>query len=128
MSDYELADIFVTHVQVLLTYFMGFISATSALLVVAHVAGSTLPVALVRVVIAIYTITSVFMIASFQRLSVVMLGIRGEMGESLSWHAVVQEEPWVLELLTSIGVFAMIVIYLSGVWYLLRVRKPFDTE
>ncbi|MFT4564262.1 MAG: hypothetical protein ACI9BW_004025 [Gammaproteobacteria bacterium] len=41
MSDYELTDIFVTHAQVLLTYFMGFISATSALLVVAHVTGST---------------------------------------------------------------------------------------
>jgi hypothetical protein len=86
-----------------------------------------LPAALVRVIIAIYTITAVFMIASFQRLSVVILGIRDQMGESLSWHAVLQEDPWVSELLTSIGVFAMIVIYASGVWYLLRVRKLTNT-
>ncbi|MDA0821185.1 MAG: hypothetical protein O3C28_02020 [Proteobacteria bacterium] len=128
MTDYELADIFVTHAQVLLTYFMGFISATSALLVVAHVTGSTLPAALVRVVIAIYTITSVFLIASFQRLSAVVLGIRGQMGESLNWHAVVHEDPRILELLTSIGVFAMVVIYVSGIWYLLRVRRLMGTE
>jgi hypothetical protein len=128
MSDYELADLFVTHVQVLLTYFMGFISATSALLVVAHVTGSTLPAALVRVVIAIYTITSIFMIASFQRLSIVILGIRDQMGESLSWHAVVQEDPWILKLLTSIGVVAMVVIYTSGIWYLLKVRRPVVME
>ncbi len=86
MTDFELVDAVASHAALFITFFMAFISATSALLVVAHVAAEKMPVALVRVVIAIYTVTSLFVIGCFQRLTQVALGIQGQMGESLNWQ------------------------------------------
>ena len=53
MSEYELTDSFLNHVELSMTYFMAYLSATSAFLAVAYIAGSEIPPILARGVLAI---------------------------------------------------------------------------
>jgi hypothetical protein len=55
MSDYELVDAFMRHVGVIMVFFMAFLSATSAFLVVVHLAAAAIPKLLVRVTVTVYT-------------------------------------------------------------------------
>jgi len=123
MSEYELADAFQSHVQMLGTFFFGFLSATSAYLVVVHLTSREIPKFLARITIAIYTAASIFLIASFQRQSSLLLDIRGLMKEKLPWHTAVYEPQWVMPIIIWLAVGLMTSLFVSSIWYHLHSRK-----
>jgi len=123
MSDYELVDAFMSHANIALTYFMGFISATSAFVVIGHIAARDIPASLANIATAIYTVASVFFVASFQRVSTAIVAIRDQMGESLIWHPAAAEPAWVLHGLVWSGFGATAILYTSAIWYFFHARK-----
>ena len=86
MSDYELADLFLAQTSAVMTYFMNFISVTSALLAVGYFAGKSLPSGLARAVVWIYAISSVVIITGTNRNLANVAAIRDQMGSGLKWH------------------------------------------
>jgi len=123
MTEYELADAFLDQTGSLLTYFMAFVSATSALLIVSYFTGANLPVRLSRVVIGIYASTSVFLIVSVQRQSSLILVLREKMQTGLSWHTAVTEPQWVLPSMLWLGFITMVAIFISAIWYFYIARN-----
>ena len=123
MTEFELAEIFISYVEMALTYFMAFISATSAIVVVAHMVGGEMTRALANVVILIYTVASLYLGASFERVTNAVIVIRDQMDPTLTWHPAVTEPQWVLKILYWSGVGATIVLYTTAMWYFFHVRK-----
>ncbi len=72
MSEFEVADLFASYLSITVTFFMAFVSVTSAMLVASYFASNVIPTRLATVVIFIYTISSIFLIGGFQRNSQVL--------------------------------------------------------
>lgn len=53
MSGYELLDVFNSHLSAVISFFLAYISATSAFLIVAYLAAPQLPSLVVRLVIGL---------------------------------------------------------------------------
>jgi len=123
MTEYELADIFQSHVQMMGTFFFGFLSATSAYLVVVHLAGREIPGFLARVTLAIYAAASVFLVTSFQRQSMLLLDVRELMASGMPWHTAVYEPQWIMPTMIWIAVGVMVVLFVSSIWYQHHARK-----
>ena len=123
MSDYELVDIFNSNVEVLLALFMAFVSATSAFLVVAYLAAKELSSFLLKVAISLYSITSFLLMGIAERQGAVLIGIRNQMGESLSWHPAVYETQWIMPTLFRSVVIVMALLYASSIWYFFHARN-----
>ena len=122
MSAYELTDAFMNHVQLGMTFFMAFLSATSAFLMVAYLAGCNLPSYLAKVVVSIYTLASIFLIFSFHRISSIFIAIRDEMHGIANWHPAVYEPQAIIQVVQWLVVVIMILLYLSSLWYFHHVR------
>ena len=122
MSEYELTDSFLNHVELSMTYFMAYLSATSAFLAVAYVAGSEIPRILARVVLAIYSLASVYLIFAFQRITAIYASVRDEMRELVEWHPAVYEPPWVIPTVAWTAIAVMAMLYISTIWYFMHVR------
>ncbi|MGD9603449.1 MAG: hypothetical protein AB7O21_06110 [Gammaproteobacteria bacterium] len=123
MTEYELTNAFLSHAGLLLTYFMAFVSATSALLVVAYFAGTNLPVLLSRVVVGIYASTSLFLMTSFQRQSALFLAVREQMRPHVDWHTAVTEPAWILPTMLWLGLATMLAVFAGGIWYFYAARN-----
>ncbi len=76
MSEFESSNLFAYYLSINITFFMSFISATSALLVAAYFSGRVIPSRLAAVVVLVYVATSAFLIGGFQRTSKVIEGVR----------------------------------------------------
>jgi hypothetical protein len=122
MSDFELLDAFMSHGAVSLTFFTAFISATSAFVVVAYLAGKNLPSSVANITVAIYSVASIYFVSSFQRLTTSLIAIRDQMSDTLAWHPAVSEAEWVLHGLAWSGFIATGILYFSAIWYFYHVR------
>lgn len=83
MTEFESSNLFAYYLSINITFFMSFISATSALLVAAYFSGRVIPSRLAAVVIFVYVSTSIFLIGGFQRTSKVIEDVRAELPD---WH------------------------------------------
>ncbi len=129
MSGYELLDAFDSHLASVISFFVAYISATSAFLVVAYLAAPRLPSLVARLVVGLYSLTAVFFLMIFQRHWTSMLTIRDQMGDAgLSWYPAVYEPPWVLPTAMWVGVIVMSILYVGSVWYFVSARRGTDGE
>jgi hypothetical protein len=120
MSEFESSNLFAYYLSINITFFMSFISATSALLVAAYFSGRVIPSRLAAVVILVYVATSAFLIGGFQRTSKVIEGVRTKLP---AWHTASSEPSWVLPTITSLGTVTMICVAIAACWYFQYARK-----
>jgi hypothetical protein len=127
MSQFEVADLFVSYLAITITIFVAFVSTTSAILVAAYFTKGSIPNKLAWVVIVIYSTSSIFLIGAFQRTSEVLVALRVQMQEIALWHTAVAEAAWVLPTLTTIATVTMLVIAIGAIWYFQYSRSSKDT-
>ena len=120
MTEFESSNLFAYYLSINITFFMSFISATSALLFAAYFSGRVIPSRLAAVVIFVYVSTSIFLIGGFQRTSKVIEDVRAELPD---WHTASSEPLWVLPTITGIGTVTMIFIAIAACWYFQYARK-----
>ncbi len=96
MSEYEVVDLFNSHAETLLTILMGFISATSAFLIVAYLVAKELSAFLASVAMALYSIASLVLMALAERQGTALVDLRGQMRQILSWHPGTYEDQWIM--------------------------------
>ena len=123
MSEYELADLFNSHVQTVITIFMAFVSTTSAFLIVTYLAAKEFSSFLTRVVVALYTISSLMLIGITQRQTQVIVGLRGEMEGVATWHPAVYEPEWIMPTAFSSVVIVMGLFMMGALWFFAFTRK-----
>ena len=129
MSGYELLDSFDSHLASVISFFLAYISATSAFLVVAYLTAPQLPRLVARLVVGLYSLTAVFFLMIFQRHWTSMLTIRDQMADTgLSWYPAVYEPRWILPITMWFGVIVMSVLYVGSVWYFVSVRRGSDGD
>lgn len=105
-------------------YFVSFISATSALLVVAHLASKELSSTIVKLAIALYTFTAIFFLGNFQRAFNVTIAVRDRMvSENVSWYPAAVEPQWIIPAVMWIGVAVMVVLAVGSISYLISTRR-----
>ena len=117
MTQFEVVDLFASYLAITITFFMAFISTTSAILVASYFAKDSIPSRLATVMLVIYATSSIFLIGGFQRTSTVMVTIREKLEEIAPWHTAASEAEWVLPTITAIGTGTMLVISIVAIWY-----------
>lgn len=124
MNQYELIDLWLTHMTYLMTVFLAFISATSAFLIVATVKGKELQNPIYKLIIYLYLIASFFFLLFFGKVSEGIFNLRTQMIEiDMAWYNVVYEAQFILPLILSLGVLIMISLVVGSVWYFISIRK-----
>jgi hypothetical protein len=123
MSQYELVDLWITHLNFAMTVFVAFLSATSALLIVAHFKGQ-LQRSLYRIVIALYCVAAVIFILLFAKTLEGALDIRGQMGAAnMNWYNTVYEPQLIAPTVLTIGLLVQIMLAVGSLWYLKSTRS-----
>jgi len=124
MSESELIELWIDHMDFLVTLLVAFLSATSAFLVVANLKGKELPTSLSRLVIYLYCVASVFFIGFMAKVAEGIFNLRGQMHEAgLSWYVVVYEPQFILPSLFIAGAFIMVSLVIGSVWYFASQRR-----
>ena len=122
MTDYELVDSFMSHINLVMTFFLAFITVTSAFLVAVHLAGSGLSSRLITILSSLYSITSIFLIYGTFSVFRIVASIYAQIREQVSWHPVASEASWMV-LVTSWGMtLVMVLLFVSSLLYLKYVR------
>ncbi|MFT4562829.1 MAG: hypothetical protein ACI9BW_002576 [Gammaproteobacteria bacterium] len=122
MSEFELTETFLNHVELSMNYFMAYLSATSAFLVVAYMAGSEIPRFLARVAVMIYSLASIYLIIAFQRVAAIYVGVRDEMRGTVEWHPAIYEPSWLIPSVAWLAVVVMVLVYVCSIWFFYHVR------
>ena len=78
MSQYELVDLWITHLTLAMTVFVAFLSATTAFLIVAHIKGPELRQSLYRIVTTLYCVAVVFFVLMYAKTLEAAIDIRGQ--------------------------------------------------
>lgn len=92
MNEYQLLDLFDSYLNTTFTFFVSYISGTSAFLAVAYIAGKKLPSFAARLIIGLYSLASLFFLIAFQRNWTAVISIRGQMTDAnLAWSPAVSE-------------------------------------
>jgi len=124
MNEYELLNTFAAHMDLVQTYFVSFISATSAFLVVAHLAAKELSSSIVTLAISLYAFTAIFFLASFQRTFTATIGLRDKMlAFDMTWYPAVTEPQWLLPTVMWIGVAVMAVLAAGSISYFVTAQR-----
>ncbi|MFT4562612.1 MAG: hypothetical protein ACI9BW_002358 [Gammaproteobacteria bacterium] len=124
MSEFELLNTFVLHMDLVQTYFVAFISATSAFLVVAHLAAKELSSTIVKLAIGLYTFTAIFFLASFQRTFAGTIGLRDKLlAANMTWYPAVSEPQWLMPTVMWIGVVVMVVLTTGSISYFVASQR-----
>ncbi len=127
MSEIEilLVELLNTNATTMIELFFGFISATSAYLVVSHIAAQELSTALVKVTVALYSVTAAVLIGGTQRQGMVLFGIREQMEKvpSLTWHPAVYEADWIFPTIIYGMPMVESLLFVSSVWYFFHARN-----
>ena len=124
MSQYDLIDLWVTHMDFLMVLFVSFISATSALLIVANVKGKELQQGAYRLVVYLYVVAAAFFFAFMAKVSEGIFNLRGQMHEAnMDWYNVVYEPQFILPVLLVAGLLIAISLVVGSLWYFASVRK-----
>ncbi len=124
MSEYELLDLWITLLNFAVTVFVAFLSATSALLVVAHLKGDELSPTLFRLVTALYCVAAAFFLIMYAKTSEGALNVRGQMqAAGMDWHNTVYEPQFIAPMLLIIGFFVQLLLAGGAVWYFRSTRN-----
>ena len=123
MSEFELTDELSTQISLAITFFMAYLSTTSAYLAVTYVAGNDLPRFLARTILAIYVLATYFLVVSFQRVLTFAIAIQIEMRTAVDWHPVAHEPRWLLPTSMWTIVMVMIVLSMASIWYAFHVSR-----
>lgn len=124
MSQYDLIDLWVTHMDFLMVLFVSFISATSAFLVVANVKGRELQQGAYRLIVYLYFVASLFFLAFMAKVSEGIFNLRGQMHEAnMDWYNVVYEPQFILPIILIAGLLIMISLVAGSLWYFASVRR-----
>jgi hypothetical protein len=124
MSQFEMIDLWVTHMNFLLALFVAFMSATSAFVIVANVKGNELHPAAAMLVRYIYIVASVFFLLFMGKVAESILNLRAQMREAgMDWYNVVYESQIVLPLILITGLLVGISLIAGSLWYFGSVRR-----
>ena len=121
--DILLVDLLSSNAMIAIEIFFGFISATSAFLVVGYLAAKELSAPLLKVAVALYSVTSFVLIFAAQRQGLVLVGIREQMGSNLTWHPAVYEAQWIFPTVIFGMPVVMTLLFVSATWYFLHARN-----
>ena len=123
MSQYDLVGLWITHLNFAITLFVAFLSATSALLIVAHFKGSELQQSLYRIVTTLYCVSATFLLLMFAKVIEAALNIRSQMVEAeMIWYNTVYEPQSVAPTVFTIGFVAQVLLAAGAVWYFRSTR------
>ena len=122
MSEYELTELFGQHVELLMTFFMVYVSVTSAFLAAIYLVGDSVSRFLVNIVFVLYTLAALFLTFMTFQVGGVVHAIQGEMREVLKWHPAAAELPWLVPVSIRFLVGLMVAIYLSCIAYFFYAR------
>ena len=124
MSQYELADLWISHLNFAMTVFVAFLSATSALLIVAHLKGRDLQQSLYRIVTALYIVSAVFFLILFAKTLEGALNVRGQMQiADLDWFNAVYEPQFIAPSVLTIGLLVQVMLAVGALWYFKSTRN-----
>ena len=96
MTAFELTTLFASHLELLITILMAFISVTSAFLVALYFMDSKLGTILKILIAGLYILSSLFLIGIFQRTSDLLIQIRTNLTAKVIWHTASAESEWIL--------------------------------
>jgi hypothetical protein len=129
MTDYELVDLWVTHWALAMSVFVAFLSATSALVIVAHLKGAHLERSVYRLTVSIYSVAAVFLIVLFAKIAEGALNVRGQMHESdLQWFVAAYEPQFTAPSVLALGVIVQIALAVGSLWYFRSTRSHRGTS
>ncbi len=124
MSQYELVDLWITHLTLAMTVFVAFLSATSAFLIVAHFKGKELRQALYWIVTALYCFSAVFFLLMFAKTLEGALDIREQAKlAGLDWFNIVYEPQILAPTIFTIGFIVQVLLAVGSIWYLRSTRS-----
>ena len=124
MSQYELVDLWITHLTLAMTVFVAFLSATSAFLIVAHFKGKELRQALYRIITALYCVSAVFFLLMFAKTLEGALDIREQAKlAGLDWFNIVYEPQILAPTIFTIGFIVQVLLAVGSIWYLRSTRS-----
>ncbi len=124
MSQYELVDLWITHLTLAMTVFVAFLSATSAFLIVAHFKGKELRQGLYLIVTALYCVSAVFFLLMFAKTLEGALDIREQAKlAGLDWFNIVYEPQILAPTIFTIGFIVQVLLAVGSIWYLRSTRS-----
>lgn len=124
MSQYELIDLWVSHIGHAITVFVAFLSATTAYLIVAHFKGGELRQSLYRIVTALYCFGAIFFMLLYAKSLEAAINIREQARlAEIDWYNAVYEPPMIALIAFSMGFVVQAVLAAGSVWYFRSTRS-----
>ena len=123
MTAFELTTLFASHLELLITILMAFISVTSAFLVALYFMDSKLGTILKILIAGLYILSSLFLIGVFQRTSDLLIQIRTNLTAKVIWHTAAIESEWILPAFLGAGLILQILLFLGAMGYFVSKQK-----
>lgn len=123
MTAFELTTLFASHLELLITILMAFISVTSAFLVALYFMDSKLGTILKILIAGLYILSSLFLIGVFQRTSDLLIQIRTNLTAKVIWHTASTESEWILPAFLGAGLMLQILLFLGAMGYFVSKQK-----
>ena len=123
MTAFELTTLFASHLELLITILMAFISVTSAFLVALYFMDSKLGTILKILIAGLYILSSLFLIGVFQRTSDLLIQIRTNLTAKVIWHTASTESEWILPAFLGAGLILQILLFLGAMGYFVGKQK-----
>ena len=123
MTVFELTTLFASHLELLITILMAFISLTSAFLVALYFMDSKLGTILKILIAGLYILSSLFLIGVFQRTSDLLIQIRTNLTAKVIWHTASTESEWILPAFLGAGLILQILLFLGAMGYFVSKQK-----
>ena len=123
MTAFELTTLFASHLELLITILMAFISVTSAFLVALYFMDSKLGTILKILIAGLYILSSLFLIGVFQRTSDLLIQIRTNLTAKVIWHTASTESEWILPAFLGAGLILQILLFLGAIGYFVSKQK-----
>ena len=123
MTAFELTKLFASHLELLITILMAFISVTSAFLVALYFMDSKLGTILKILIAGLYILSSLFLIGVFQRTSDLLIQIRTNLTAKVIWHTASTESEWILPAFLGAGLILQILLFLGAMGYFVSKQK-----
>ena len=104
MSESEIANLFIGHVDSFVTILFGYFSITSAFLVASYLAARTIPTLLAYVMVSLYSTVALALIGYAQRHGVVAVALRNELKQlGVDWHTAATEPSYRMNRVDSVA-------------------------
>ena len=124
MTQFEVMDLWLSHMTFLMSQFLAFISGTSAFLIVATTKGRDLPEPLYKLVLSLYVVATLFFILFYGKVSEGIFNLRTQMRElGMEWYNVVYEPQLILPIILVLGFIIMLSLAVGSVWYFSSLRR-----